>query len=114
MSGMDRGIELIADGEMRLLCPVELLKDADDDGVMHLGSFLAVGDGRFVTVTAEADDYVASIPSESFTSGARLHVPTARLTVEEGSTLCWNVKHVTKIEVGAEQLPDSVPENPPH
>ena len=37
-----------------------------------------------------------------------------RLTVAEGSTLCWNVKRVATLRVTAGPEPDDVPENPPH
>ncbi len=110
---MDRGLEVIAGGEVRTISGAEMLECADG-GVVHLGAFLGVPAGSWVTVAAADDGYVASIPSDSFTPGAHYDVSTSRLTVREGSTLCWNVKGVTSIRIGSEKLPDSVPENPPH
>jgi DMSO/TMAO reductase YedYZ molybdopterin-dependent catalytic subunit len=37
-----------------------------------------------------------------------------RLVVEDGPTLCWNVKHVARIRLTRGPEPDSVPVNPPH
>ncbi len=110
---MDTGIELVVDGASRPL-DTDLLPVAVSDGVLHLGAALGIPDGRWVTVRATSDDYVASIPSAEFTLGAELTVETRRLIVREGSTLCWNVKDVRRIEVGDERQPDSVPENPTH
>jgi hypothetical protein len=110
---MDAAITLLDDDGERSLDP-DALEAAADDGVVHLGALLGVPPGRWVTVRAGADDYVASIPAESFTVGAELTVATRRLMVREGSTLCWNVKDVRRIEIGDERQPDSVPENPPH
>lgn len=110
---MDTGIDLVVDGAARPL-DTDLLAVAVSDGILHLGAALSVPDGRWVTVRAGSDDYVASIPSSEFTSGAELAVATRRLIVREGATLCWNVKDVRRIEVGDERQPDSVPENPTH
>lgn len=109
---MDAGIEVITDGSARVLDPAALGPPAGD-GVVHLGAALGVGPGRWVTVRS-GDDYVASIPSDAFTDGAELTVASRRLVVREGSTLCWNVKDVRRIEVGDHRQPDSVPEDPPH
>jgi DNA-binding beta-propeller fold protein YncE len=113
VTAMDTGIELVVDGTAQVL-DTDVLPVAAVDGVLHLGAALAVPDGRWVTVRAGSDDYVASIPSDAFTLGAELTVATRRLMVREGSTLCWNVKDVRRIEVGDERQPDSVPEKPPH
>jgi hypothetical protein len=110
---MDTGIELVVDGSSQPL-DTALLTVAVADGVLHLGAALGVPEGRWVTVRAGGDDYVASIPSDAFTLGAELTVASRRLIVREGSTLCWNVKDVRRIEVGDDRQPDSVPENPTH
>ena len=73
-----------------------------------------------------SDGYRASIPTDELRRGGYILVPTPdlpgdargdgtfRLVVADGSTLCWNVKHVTSLRATAEREPDSVPENPPH
>lgn len=80
----------------------------------------------FVSVEAAEDGYVASIPTVDVVGGGYLLVgapgdlldPTeggpVRLMVLDGSTLCWNVKHVTSLRATHDAEPDSVPENPPH
>ena len=113
MTAMDTGIELVVDGTAQVL-DTDVLPVAAVDGVLHLGAALAVPDGRWVTVRAGSDDYLASIPSDAFTLGAELTVATRRLMVREGSTLCWNVKGVVEIVITAGPEPDSVPANPPH
>lgn len=110
---MDTGILVVDAGGERPLHTSELRAAADGD-VVHLGRVLGVPEGRWVTVRAGADDYVASIPSDAFTSGAELTVSSRRLIVRDGSTLCWNVKDVRRIEIGDVRQPDSVPENPTH
>ncbi len=37
-----------------------------------------------------------------------------RLIVQDGDTLCWNVKNVVAMRITNEKEPDSVPEDPPH
>jgi DMSO/TMAO reductase YedYZ molybdopterin-dependent catalytic subunit len=37
-----------------------------------------------------------------------------RLVVQDGRTLCWNVKGVAEVRVTMGREPDSIPENPPH
>lgn len=78
------------------------------------------------TVISEGGGYRAAIPLPTLLAGGWLAfeldgkpLPDSlggpfRLTVAEGSTLCWNVKRVAtlRLTVGAE--PDDVPENPPH
>ena len=71
----------------------------------------------FATVVA-GDDYRASIPLSDLRNGGRLEQVGAdgslRLTVEQGSTLCWNVKDVAAFVVTADKAPDSLPEKPTH
>ena len=78
------------------------------------------------TVISTNGGYTASIPLETLRTGGWLAValgdeplPTERggplrLTVAEGTTLCWNVKDVGSIRFTVGPEPDSVPENPPH
>ncbi len=71
----------------------------------------------FATVVA-GDAYRASIPLSDLRIGGRLERVgadgTLRLTVEQGSTLCWNVKDVVALVVTADKTPDSLPEKPTH
>lgn len=72
----------------------------------------------FATVASTDGEYTASIPTADLVSGGLLLLDDAggplRLVVAQGSTLCWNVKHVGSITATATRQPDSVPENPPH
>ncbi len=72
----------------------------------------------FVTVASETGDYTASIPTPDLVDGGLLLFDDAggpvRLVVADGSTLCWNVKHVGSLRATPEREPDSVPEDPPH
>ena len=74
-----------------------------------------------VTVSSGDGHYRASIPLERLRSGGWLFVGLEadrggplRLIVEDGRTLCWNVKHVVGLHATRGPEPDSVPENPPH
>lgn len=78
------------------------------------------------TVISAGGDYRASIPLEELAAGGWLAferdgapLPAAnggpfRLTVARGSTLCWNVKDVARLELTTGPVADDVPENPPH
>jgi DMSO/TMAO reductase YedYZ molybdopterin-dependent catalytic subunit len=74
-------------------------------------------------VLVESGDghYRASIPLAELRRGGWLLVGVpagrggpVRLVVEDGPTLCWNVKHVASLRFTEGPVPDSVPENPPH
>ena len=72
------------------------------------------------------DGYRASIPLTDLQEGgwlaysldgAPLPVDKGgplRLTVTQGSTLCWNVKGVAELHLAAGREEDDVPANPPH
>ena len=78
------------------------------------------------TVISAGGDYRASIPLDSLRNGGRLAFGLGdgplpeqlggpyRLTVAEGSTLCWNVKHVETLKLTVGPEADDVPANPPH
>ncbi len=78
------------------------------------------------TVISQGGAYRASIPLTELRNGGWLAFgdgaePLAdhrggpfRLTVAEGTTLCWNVKRVATLRLTAGPEPDDVPENPPH
>lgn len=87
----------------------------------------AVQDGAtHCTVISQGGAYRASIPLQDLRSNGWLafaedgrSLPDHRggpfrLTVAEGSTLCWNVKRVATLRLTAGPEPDDVPENPPH
>ena len=77
-------------------------------------------------VTSRGGDYRACIPTEVLRAGGWLLVGSTdaplsrndggpfRLLVADGDTLCWNVKDVGSIVTSPLEVPDSVPENPPH
>jgi DMSO/TMAO reductase YedYZ molybdopterin-dependent catalytic subunit len=85
-----------------------------DDGATHC------------TVISQGGAYRASIPLDDLRTGGWLAFAEEgrtlpdhrggpfRLTVAEGSTLCWNVKRVATLRLTAGAEPDDVPENPPH
>jgi DMSO/TMAO reductase YedYZ molybdopterin-dependent catalytic subunit len=78
------------------------------------------------TVVSRDGAYRASIPIATLRTGGWLAFALddrplpgdlggpLRLTVADGTTLCWNVKDVGELRFTAAQEPDSVPENPPH
>ncbi len=72
----------------------------------------------FVTVASTDGAYTASIPTAELLAGGLLLLDDpggpVRLVVADGTTLCWNVKHVGSLRATPEREPDSVPENPPH
>jgi len=80
----------------------------------------------FCTVISRDGSYRASIPLPILREGGWLAfaldggpLPDAaggplRLTVVEGTTMCWNVKDVGELRFTSEQEPDDIPESPPH
>ncbi len=75
------------------------------------------------TVISQRGDYRASIPLDDLRTGgwlaferegAPLHGGPFRLTVAEGSTLCWNVKQVATLKLTSGPETDDIPEDPPH
>ena len=106
----------VAAGAVGLAVPVASILDsvAIDDEVTH------------GTVISSDGHYTASIPVETLRTGGWLAIGLdggplprdrggpLRLTVADGTTLCWNVKDVGSIRLTNGPEPDSVPENPPH
>jgi DMSO/TMAO reductase YedYZ molybdopterin-dependent catalytic subunit len=78
------------------------------------------------TVVSGDETYRASIPIETLVEGGwiafglgGMPLPESnggpfRLTVADGSTLCWNVKNVGTLRFTSGPEPDDVPDNPPH
>ncbi|MFQ5555884.1 MAG: molybdopterin-dependent oxidoreductase [Acidimicrobiia bacterium] len=83
-------------------------------------------DAAHCTVISADRSYRASVPLSQLVGGGWLAtsldgapLPVARggpfrLTVADGTTLCWNVKDVGEFRFTVDREPDSVPENPPH
>jgi len=78
-----------------------------------------------VTVVSDDGLYSASIPLADALGRGKLLLGAEgtmsrdrggpfRLVVEDGATLCWNVKSVGTLRFTDGPEPDSVPENPPH
>lgn len=102
--------------------------EARSDGEAVAVSELLEDTGPATHVSVETDDadYRASIPLDVIRHQGRIvhardgHPLTEdtggpyRLLVEDGSTLCWNVKHVARLRLTEGPEPDSVPEDPPH
>jgi len=73
------------------------------------------------SVVSTDGSYRASIPIDDLRQGGLLSyaVPRdlggpIRLTVTQGSTLCWNVKDVGELRFTQDHEPDSVPAKPSH
>ena len=101
------------DGDRSSAFVGSLLTDVAADGATHLN--VISGDGT----------YRASIPLEAIRDGARLIVGSTssldasaggpfRFLVEDGRTLCWNVKDVGEMRFTDGPEPDNVPERPTH
>lgn len=83
-------------------------------------------DRPWVTVTSSDHGYTASIPASQILTAGWLLVGSTdrplseeeggpiRLLVDDGDTLCWNVKHVGSLRATSVREPDSVPERPTH
>jgi proteasome lid subunit RPN8/RPN11 len=94
--------------------PVSALMELDIDGP------------RPWVLVESTDGYRASIPAEELHRGGYLLVSLPgrpsdvgsdgpfRLIVEDGQTLCWNVKRVGSLRATTHRQPDSVPDDPPH
>lgn len=109
---------------------VSPLADGAVGGAVHLRDVVErvspSPDALFCTVISRSGDYRASIPIEHIREGGWLATSLGgdslpadrggplRLTVADGTTLCWNVKDVGELRFTVEAEPDSVPENPPH
>lgn len=74
-------------------------------------------DSTHATFESLSGDYRASIPlAVARRQGVMIldEFGSLRLRVEDGDTLCWNVKDLERIRLTDGPEPDSVPENPPH
>lgn len=87
------------------------------NGIVEAGELLPPDSvATHATFESVSGDYRASIPLEVARAQGRilLQEGALRLRVEEGDTLCWNVKGLERIRYTVGKEPDSVPENPPH
>ena len=106
----------VAAGAVGLAVPVAAILD----------SIVIADDATHGTVVSSDGGYTASIPIGTLRTGGWLAVALdghplpadrggpLRLTVADGTTLCWNVKDVGSIRLTTGPEPDSVPENPRH
>lgn len=88
------------------------------------GDRLAVGEllpadpgATHASFESRGGDYRASIPLDVARGQGVVLIGEGeglRLLVEDGDTLCWNVKDLSRIRLTFGAEPDSVPENPPH
>ena len=83
--------------------------------VEDLLAAVAAAGADHATVIA-GDGYRASIPLAMLCRDGVMTIENdgLRLRVEDGTTLCWNVKDVVAFEFTAGRAEDDVPENPPH
>ena len=91
-----------------------------------IGRAVPVTGATHATIVSADGSYRASIPLEDLAEGGvlafgsgRRHLSSVaggplRLTVVEGTTLCWNVKDVAVIDVTVGAAPDDVPARPTH
>jgi DMSO/TMAO reductase YedYZ molybdopterin-dependent catalytic subunit len=106
----------VAAGAVGLAVPVAAILDS-----------VAIADAAtHGTVVSSDGGYTASIPIDTLRSGGWLAIALdgrplphdlggpLRLTVADGTTLCWNVKDAGSIRLTDAPESDSVPENPPH
>jgi hypothetical protein len=96
---------------------LEELERLASDGIVEAGQVLPPDpDATHATFESVSGEYRASIPLGMARVQGRilLEEGALRLRVEEGDTLCWNVKDLERIRYTVGKEPDSVPENPPH
>jgi hypothetical protein len=106
----------------RMVSAAELgaLVEAAPDGSVGVATLLdlvAVDAGaRRVHVTSADGSYSASIPLDDIIRRGVITVEADgnRLRVQDGSTLCWNVKAVGELRLTPTKDPDSVPDEPTH
>lgn len=87
-------------------------------GRVTVGDLLAAAPPfTHATFESNSGDYRASIPLEVARRQGILLLEregSLRLVVEDGETLCWNVKDLGRIRPTVGKEPDSVPADPPH
>lgn len=135
---MDETTSLIIDDgvEVRRAAVAEIVAHADriDDARAVVGRdgpavpvrSIMTTELPWVTVSDATGSYRASIPSGHLMDAGYLLVGSSdvplstddggplRLVVVDGSTLCWNVKHVGSLRATPSRERDSVPVKPPH
>lgn len=103
-------------GKRRL--PLDRLESQATGGRIAVGD-LVEGDpvATHATFESSSGDYRASIPLDVARRQGVVVVEetgTLSLIVEDGETLCWNVKDLGRIRLTVGKEPDSVPADPPH
>ncbi len=112
----------LARGSMEPADLGELADGAAQVAVVSIIDRLAVDPtATHCSVVSRDGSYSASIPIEDLKDGGWLAYAISadqggpiRLTVTEGSTLCWNVKDVGELRFTAGKEQDSVPAKPTH
>lgn len=110
------GIDVRSSGETRRWTESELRQLATGERVAVADLIPSDPDATHASFESTAGDYRASIPlAVARDQGVViLQGESCRLLVEQGDTLCWNVKDLGRIRLTVGAEPDSVPENPPH
>ena len=116
LPGVVADVTAVAPGAVGRAVPISVLLDRVRPGQQ----------ATHVTVISSDGSYRASIPLDEVATGGWLAfalddapLPAERggplrLTVAEGTTLCWNVKDVAEMRFTVGSEPDDVPEKPPH
>lgn len=114
---MGSPLEIEGPAGVRRLSFGELQKKARE-GRIRVGDLLAEDPiSSHASFESSAGDYRASIPLEvARRQGVVIleHDGSLRLRVEDGETLCWNVKDLGRIRPTVGPEPDSIPADPPH
>lgn len=96
----------------------ELRRAADGEGRIRVSDLVEAGtEATHATFESADGTYRASIPLEVARAQGVVLLGEAgdlRLVVEDGETLCWNVKDLGRIRVTVGKEADSVPAQPPH
>jgi hypothetical protein len=98
--------------------PLDQLMSRAKEGRISVGELVDQEAGAtHATFESNGGDYRASIPLEVARDQGAVVVEKAgglRLVVEDGATLCWNVKDLGRIRLTIGKEPDSIPEDPSH
>lgn len=110
------GIEVKSSAVTRRWTEPELRRLAIDGRVAVAHLLPPEPDATHASFESTVGDYRASIPLGVARDQGVVILGDGgcRLLVEEGDTLCWNVKDLGSIRLTLGPEPDSVPENPPH
>ncbi|HLT95810.1 MAG TPA: hypothetical protein VK070_03390 [Acidimicrobiia bacterium] len=110
------GIEIVRGSDSLTISDEQLQRLAEESAIPVARLVEEPGDHTHATFESADGSYRASIPLEvALAQGVLLpEAGSWRLRVEDGATLCWNVKDLGRIRLTHGKEPDSVPENPTH